>query len=82
MRSRGRLIEVLESVNPNYTDVEGITMDHAIICRSAAQKLAASRSFAEALTLAALRMFSENAASPHIRELLTEALHYLEQDNG
>lgn len=76
MRSRERLIEILYSVN---VCAIGVSALHAKLLHWAADMLnglAWSPVYIDYLTALA----KDNSASPHLRELATEALHYLRED--
>lgn len=73
MRSSERLIEVLKTVNESDGDSGG-----RMLCKIVADMLAGIDVRAKVLIV--LEAASELHHSPHIRELATEALHYLKED--
>jgi len=80
MRSRKRLIEVLFSVNPL---APGVGYEVAASCQFMARKLRGDRDYAFDVARVHLEIQSLLHPSPHIRDLATEALHYLMEDaNG
>lgn len=76
MRTRARLIEVMESVND---DGAGI-FTRCVALRAAS---ALRSGFMSASLSIDLKVIADGSPSPHIRELAAEALHYLNEDaNG
>jgi len=75
MRSRERLIDVLCSINRN-----AVGQPCAAMMAVTADAIAGKHVITGNGMRAVLDRYSSVHPSPHIRELATEALHYLKQD--
>lgn len=76
MRTRERLIEVLRSVNG---EAVGVWPFHAWLCSWAAEALERGDADLTTMDRRNMEMLTTHPhASPHIRSLAADALHYLE----